>query len=152
MERRAYVTSRGVRLHVEVPETRLERMRGLLGREGLTPDEALLLLRTRSVQTVRMRFTILVALLGDGMNVLGTRVVPPGRLVRSGGATRHVLELAAATDVREGDLLLPDEGANQGEQEERGEREDRREGGDEHTRPRREGDRLPPVRIRPGDP
>jgi uncharacterized membrane protein (UPF0127 family) len=135
MERRGYVTSRGVRLRVEVPETRLERMRGLLGREGLEPDEALLLTQTRSVHTVRMRFTILVALLGDGMNVLETRVVRPGRLLRAGGGTRHVLELAAATGVRAGDLLLPDEGANQGEQEERGEREDRREGGDEHARP-----------------
>ena len=48
------------------PGATAERMRGLLGRSGLAPDEALLLPDCRSVHTVGMRFAIRVAFLDAG--------------------------------------------------------------------------------------
>ena len=112
MDRRSFETSRGVRLRLEVPETRRQRMRGLLGRTALEPGCGLLLGGARSVHTVGMRFPILVAFLDRDLTVLGARTVPPGRVVRPRARARHVLELAAGTDLRVGDRILADERSN----------------------------------------
>lgn len=152
MEDRRYVTSRGIRLSVEVPRTRRERVRGLLGREGIAPDRGLLLVRTRSIHTVRMRFPIVVAFLDAGLVVIETLIVPPGRVLWPRRDARHVLELGRGANVRVGDRILAQEGADQSEHGERGEPERQREHGDDVSGPRGEHDRLPPVRVRPGDP
>lgn len=98
---------RGSRLEVEIARTPRERMRGLLGREGLGPDRALLLERTRSVHTLGMRFPLTVALLDRDLRVVHVRPAPPWRLVLPRRRTRHVLELGAGADVRVGDQLRP---------------------------------------------
>jgi uncharacterized membrane protein (UPF0127 family) len=99
------VEPRGSRLEVEIPQTRRERMRGLLGRESMAPGRALMLERTRSVHTVGMRFPLAVALLDRDLRVLQIRRVPPNRLVLPRRRTRHVLELGADEDLRVGDRL-----------------------------------------------
>ena len=75
----------------------LERMRGLLGRDGLAPGEAMAFPRCRAIHTVGMRFPIDVAFLGrDGRPVKLVRAVPPGRLLVWGGfRARTTVEAAA---------------------------------------------------------
>jgi uncharacterized membrane protein (UPF0127 family) len=88
-----------------VPETRRERMHGLLSRRSLQPDEALLLERTRSVHTFGMGFVIAAALLdGEGV-VLRVVRMPPRRVLLPRLSVRHVLELAEGTNVRTGDRV-----------------------------------------------
>lgn len=72
----------------------LARARGLLGRRGL-PARHGLWLRTRSVHTIGMRFTLdLVWVDRDGAVVRVDADVPPGR-VRTCLAASGVIELAA---------------------------------------------------------
>jgi len=99
------MTPRGARLRVRVPRSRRERMRGLLGLTSLGPDEAILFLRARSVHTFGMRFPVAVVHLGPGLEILGRRVVPPGRVVLPRRGARHVLECSPRADLRVGDLL-----------------------------------------------
>ena len=98
---------RGLRLRTSVPETRRERLRGLLGRDGLEPDEALLLERTRSVHSFGMRFAILAALLDREGVVRAVVPMPPRRVLLPRPGVRHVLELADRADVRPGDRFEP---------------------------------------------
>jgi uncharacterized membrane protein (UPF0127 family) len=98
--------SRGQVFRTGQPETRRERMRGLLGRSRLAPGRALLLERTRSIHTIGMRFPIAVALLDPDLVVLSVRSVPPGRLLLPRLGTRHVLECAPGVDLQPGDRLL----------------------------------------------
>lgn len=99
------VGERGIRLRADVPTTRRERARGLLGRDHLAPDSALLLERTRSVHTIGMRFEIAVAFLDAGLRVLEVVRVPPDRVLLPRRGARHVLELEVDTPLRSGDLL-----------------------------------------------
>ncbi len=77
------------------PETRRERARGLLGREQLGPDEALLIRRCRSVHPFGMRFPIDVVLLDGDDRVVAVVPMPPRRLLLPRRRVRHVLEAAA---------------------------------------------------------
>ena len=62
------------------------RMRGLLGRKGLGPGEALLIDRCGSVHTVGMRFALDLVFVDRAWRVLRVvRGVPPGRWMVSGG-------------------------------------------------------------------
>lgn len=81
-----------------------DRMRGLLGRDGLAPDEAMAFPRCRAIHTVGMRFPIDVAFLGrDGRPVRLARAVPPGRLLVWGGwRARTTVEAAAGWLAAEG--------------------------------------------------
>lgn len=96
---------RGLWLRTSVPETRRERMRGLLDRSSLDPDEALLLERTRSVHTFGMGFAIAAALLDRDCVVRAVVRMPPRRVLLPRRGIRHVLELGPEADVRPGDLL-----------------------------------------------
>ena len=89
------------------PTTRRERARGLLGRETLGPDEALLLRRCRSVHTLGMRFPIDVVLLDRDDLVIRVLPVRPGRLVLPRPRVRHVLETAAGHGARLATAILP---------------------------------------------
>jgi uncharacterized membrane protein (UPF0127 family) len=101
-------TNLGLRLDVDIPDTRRERMRGLLRRERLPPGHALLLERTRSVHTVGMRYPIMVARLDRELRVLTVRRLRPGRLLLPRARVRHVLECPEGTQLSPGDrLLLP---------------------------------------------
>ena len=105
MRTETLVTDRGLRLRAEIPETRWERARGLLGRDSLVPGAALLLERARSIHTIGMRFDLGVAFLDTHLRVLHIARVPPGRvLVRRRGA-RHVLEMRTDVGLRTGDRV-----------------------------------------------
>ncbi|MEX0985007.1 MAG: DUF192 domain-containing protein [Actinomycetota bacterium] len=87
-------------LAVWEPQTRRERARGLLGRDGLAPDEALLLRRCRSVHTFGMRFAIEVVLLDRDMQPFDVISMKPGRVLRPRRRVSHVLEVAAGCGRR----------------------------------------------------
>ena len=83
-------------------ETSLARLRGLLGRSGLSSGEGLLLRPAGSVHTAFMKFTIDVVFLDRDLRVL--KVVPelvPWRTAGCRGA-RAVLELPAGEASRRG--------------------------------------------------
>lgn len=105
MRRIVLIDPRGNRWETDVAQTRRERMRGLLSRDGLPEGRALLLERARSVHTFGMRFPITVAFLDDRLEVLSVRQARPGRLLLPRFRTRHVLECSAGTDIRPGDRL-----------------------------------------------
>ena len=96
---------RGQMFRTDLPETRRERIRGLLGRSRLAPDRALLLERTRSIHSFGMRFPIAVVLLDQDLEVRAVRHLRPGRLLLPRWRVRHVLECAEGTEVRAGDRL-----------------------------------------------
>jgi uncharacterized protein len=85
-----------------VARTPLARMRGLLGRSGLSTGEGLLLQPAGSVHTFFMRFPIDVVFLDADRRVL--RVAPNVRPWRTAAAkkARAVLELAAGEAARVG--------------------------------------------------
>jgi uncharacterized membrane protein (UPF0127 family) len=84
---------------LDVAETVGERMRGLLGRDGL--DGAILLTHCRSVHTLGMRFPIDVAFLNrTGKVVAVVAPMRPWRLGRSRLRARQVLEAEAGTFER----------------------------------------------------
>jgi hypothetical protein len=95
---------RGARWRCDVPTTRRERARGLLGR-SLPPDEALLLERCTSVHTFGMRRTITVARLSMDLEVRDVRVMVRDRLLAPTWRRGHVLECAPGADLRVGDVL-----------------------------------------------
>ena len=85
------------------------RLRGLIGRPALAPEEALLLTPCGGVHTFGMRNAIDVVFLNAGKTIV--KCVPelrPGRTATARGA-RHVLELAPGalqrTGLRAGDSL-----------------------------------------------
>ena len=88
---------------VEVPTTRRERRRGLLGRTGLEAGAGLLLERCRSVHTIGMRFTIEVVTLDGRLRVLRVCTLRPRRLLLPRPGVRHVLEVRAGSGLRPGD-------------------------------------------------
>ena len=96
---------RALRLRARVPESRRERMRGLIGGRPLPPNEGLLLERTRSVHTFGMRSAVTAALLDRKHVVRGVVNLPPRRVLLPRRGVRHVLELGEQVDVREGDRL-----------------------------------------------
>jgi uncharacterized protein len=96
---------RGRSWSVEVPRTARERMRGLWGRRSLPAGAGMLFHRCRSIHTVGMRFPLDVVFLDRTFRVVDVRPVWPGRwFVRCGGAA-HVLELAAGSGIRSGEVL-----------------------------------------------
>ena len=115
---------RRLRLRVEVPQTRRERMKGLLGRRELEPGRGLFLEHARSIHTFGMRFRLRAAFLDRELRVLYVRDVPPGRLVLARRGTRHILE-CGDSDLRSGDRLVPlaHEGADDHGEEGRRDRE-----------------------------
>lgn len=78
-----------------VAETFAERLKGLLGREAIGPDEGMLLPDCRAVHTFFMRCALDVVFLSEDLRV--TEVVSrvgPGRMLRSAAPdTRHTLEI-----------------------------------------------------------
>jgi uncharacterized protein len=87
---------------VDVPRSRRERTRGLLGRDGLGPAEGLLIRRCRSIHTFGMRFAIDAVLLDRRDRVVAVVRMRPGRLLLPRPRVRHVLEVAAGSGPRRG--------------------------------------------------
>jgi hypothetical protein len=83
---------------VDVAETPLTRMVGLLGRGALAPGEGLLLRPCAMIHTCFMRFAIDVVFTdrtGDVVGVFDT--LRPFRLARGGRGAREAIELPAGT-------------------------------------------------------
>jgi uncharacterized membrane protein (UPF0127 family) len=94
----------------EIADRPLVRMRGLLGRTGLAPDEGMLFRPAGSIHMFFMRFPIDVVFCDSGLTVL--KIVPnlrPWRLAAARGA-KVTIELAvgAARDLARGDCLVLD--------------------------------------------
>jgi hypothetical protein len=90
-----------------VADTPWTRMRGLLGRDGLTPGEGLLIRPAWSIHTLFMRFPIDAVFVGrDGTVVRIAHDLAPWRAASQRGA-RAVLELAAGECARR-DLAVGD--------------------------------------------
>jgi uncharacterized protein len=91
-----------------VAERPVDRMRGLIGRSGLAPDEGMLFRRAGSIHTFLMRFPLDVVFCDAELRVL--KVVPSLRPWRTAGAkgAKVTIELAAgaAADVQTGDRLV----------------------------------------------
>ena len=83
---------------LELAESRGERRRGLLGRDGL--DGALLLRPARSVHTLGMRFPIDVAFCDADLRVLRVVRMPRYRMSRVVWRSRAVVEAEAGSFAR----------------------------------------------------
>ena len=83
----------------EVAETFAERVRGLIGRDGLAPGAGMLITRCNCIHTCFMRFPIDATFLdGRGVVVKVVRDIRPWRLFVWGGfRATQVLETAAGT-------------------------------------------------------
>ena len=92
---------------LEVADTRRDRRRGLLGRDGI--DGAMLLRPARSVHTFRMRFPIDVAYCDRNLTVVDTCLMARHRLGRPRLRASSVLEAEAGAferwGLRPGDRL-----------------------------------------------
>lgn len=92
---------------VEVADSLVSRLRGLLGRDGL--DGALLIDKARSVHTIGMRFPIDVAFCDRDLNVVATKTMRRHRIGVPRWRARCVLEAEAGTferwHLRPGDRL-----------------------------------------------
>lgn len=92
---------------LEVAESRRDRRRGLLGREGV--DGALLLRPVRSVHTLGMRFPIDVAFCDADLRVIRVVRMPRHRVSRVVWRARAVIEAEAGSfdrwNLRPGDEL-----------------------------------------------
>lgn len=102
-------TGAAIATDVEVASTRRSRRRGLLGRDSLGADAALVLTPCQAVHTAFMRFPIDVVFLSRGGGVLKiVRALPPWRAACSLRA-HQVVELAAgapgARDLSVGDVV-----------------------------------------------
>ena len=101
--RRGSLYVSGVTLRVEIPESRRERRRGLLGRTSLRRDVGMLFERGRSGHTFGMRFPITVVVLGSDLRILRVKTLPPNRLLWPAGMARAVLECAEGFSPTVGD-------------------------------------------------
>lgn len=75
---------------LEVASARKDRMRGLLGRDGI--DGALLIRPGKSVHSFGMRFPLDVAFCDRNMVVLRTVCLPPNRLTRLSFRCSNIIE------------------------------------------------------------
>ena len=94
---------------VETAFERAARRRGLLGRDSLAPDAALIIAPCNAVHTFFMRFAIDVVFVArDGSVVKVKRAVGPARMAASPGAFATVEFAAGAADragLAPGDVL-----------------------------------------------
>jgi len=105
--------SKGARIvacRVEWAGTSAQRRRGLLGRDGMDPEEGMYLAPCEWIHTFRMRFPIDVAFLArDGRVLALHHNLKPNRLSRIVLRAQGVLELSAgrlrATDTEVGDII-----------------------------------------------
>lgn len=102
-------TRRVLATNIHVAGTFWERLRGLVGREGLGDGEAMLFERARQVHTLGMRVPIDVVFCDRDWRVVHVvRHMRPNRATRFVPSAHFVVELAAgaSTGLEEGDELL----------------------------------------------
>lgn len=96
---------------VEIADTFLKRLVGLMGKRSLVPGEGLFLPQVTSIHTFFMRFPIDVVFLdGQGVVVRIEKALPPFRIAMGGRNARATLELPVtptdATAIAPGDRLI----------------------------------------------
>ena len=88
-------TQQPVASKVSVARSLPERMKGLLGRDALSQEEALVFPDCASIHTVGMRIAIDVIFVDRGWKVVAVREgLPPGRLVMPVKGAWGVVEMA----------------------------------------------------------
>jgi uncharacterized membrane protein (UPF0127 family) len=104
--------SKGVLLaqQAELAVSLCQRLQGLLGRTGLSSDQALILKPCTSIHTFFMRFSIDVLFLDKNMRVIKIiQNIPPNRLSPIVWASSMAIELPAGrigpTNTQPGDLI-----------------------------------------------
>jgi uncharacterized membrane protein (UPF0127 family) len=107
-------SKRPVATSLETAFESADRKKGLLGRDGLAPGQAMVIAPTNLVHTFAMRFAIDILFMSrDGRVLKVSPDVPPRRIAGSLRAFA-VIELAAgqaaASDTRPGDILEVAEG------------------------------------------
>lgn len=95
---------------VEWAGTSAQRRRGLLGRTGLDPEEAMYIVPCEWIHTFRMQFPIDVAFLAKNGRVLAVHhSLKPNRVSKIAFRAEGVLELSAGklrvTDTEVGDII-----------------------------------------------
>lgn len=84
--------------YVEIADTWLTRLRGLLGRKGLTEKQGLILCPCNSVHTCFMKFNIDVLFFDKGGQIVYViENMPPFRFSPLVSQAKYVLELPAGT-------------------------------------------------------
>lgn len=79
-----------------ITDTLMEKFKGLIPFNGLSPEEGLLIPECRSIHTFRMRFDIDCFFLNEEYKVLKiVRNVKPSRMAFGAWGTEHVLEVAS---------------------------------------------------------
>jgi uncharacterized protein len=104
---RLYIRGRDTGVAVSITKTARERMRGLLGRDGLAPGEALLLEHCGSVHTFGMRFAIDVVFIDRHWRVVAIHHDVPRRRMLLNLRAAHTLEMPA-NGAREQGLSVGD--------------------------------------------
>jgi len=86
---------------VEVADSVLGRLVGLLGKRSLEPDSGVWIVPSNSIHTIGMLFTIDVVLIDKNFRVVGLReLVRPFSITRPNFRAESVLELPAHTIFR----------------------------------------------------
>lgn len=97
---RVYLRGRESGLSVAIADSAAERMRGLLGRDCLASNEALLLKRCGAVHTFGMRFAIDVVFLDRVQRIVAIHHGVPRRRVLFAFRARQTLEMPAGSASR----------------------------------------------------
>lgn len=84
-----------LQLKVEWVESFIKRLKGLMFRSTLPPDEGILLFPCSSIHTCFMRFSIDAIYLDHGFHVLGKETVAPWRIGKHVKGAKMILETAA---------------------------------------------------------
>ena len=93
---------------IEIADSYLTRLRGLMFRKTLGRDEGLLLMKCSNIHCCFMNFPIDVVYLNDAMEVLKVETVCPWRVGSIVRGAKHIVELAegAAEGLKPGDQIL----------------------------------------------
>lgn len=88
---------------VELADTFLKRLRGLLGRAGLEPGEGLVIAPCSSIHSIGMRFSFDAVFLDSEKKVIRiAQRIPPNRLGPVVPKARYTVELPAGTVEKTG--------------------------------------------------
>ena len=93
---------------IEIADSYLTRLKGLMFRKALGKGEGLLLKKCSSIHCCFMNFPIDVVYLCDKMEVLKVETVRPWRVGSIVRGAKHILELpeGAASGLRRGDRII----------------------------------------------
>lgn len=92
---------------VKIANTFTKRLVGLLGKNKIEDNEALLLSNCSSIHCLFMKFTIDAVYLSKDMEVLYKETIKPWKIGKIVKKTSHILELheGLAHNIKEGDIL-----------------------------------------------